>query len=522
MRRALAATAAVILIGALIATAPAQARDLRAAAGPDDVDTSKLTDAVTVNEIMKHQRALQQIANENDATRASGLPGFDASADYVAKRLKKAGYDVKRQAFTFPFFRSVSDPILTQLTPEEQALETDIFEYSGSGDVSGAVVPTNDLVIPATPEPSSTSGCEASDFEPAPAEPSIALTQRGGCDFAVKADNAKAAGYDAVIIFNEGNPGRTDLSVGTLGSPKDIPVVGLSYADAVALVEDIEAGDVTARVATEVEVDLERETENVIADLPSKTKTAHDDQVVVVGAHLDSVVEGPGINDNGSGTSAILETAEQMSALKLTKKLQRPVRFAFWGAEESGLLGSEHYVANLSTNQLSKIYANLNYDMLGSPNYVRFVYDGDGSAGGPSGPPGSDAIEKVFTDFFDSQGLASDPTDFDGRSDYGPFIAAGIPAGGLFSGAEGIKTEEQAATYGGTAGEPYDACYHQACDDITNLNTDALHELGDAAAHAAGVLTMSTAGLFPDGSRTTQGDLKKKMAKLEAHGHPAR
>ena len=439
----------------------------------------------------------------------------------MARKLRQAGYDVRRQTFTFPFFRSLSEPILTQLTPEEQALETDIFEYSGSGDVSGPVVPTNDLVIPATPAPSSTSGCEASDFEPAPTEPSIALTQRGSCDFAVKADNAKAAGYDAVIIFNEGNPGRTDLFVGTLGSPKDIPVVGLSYADAVALVAEIEAGDVTARVATEVEVDLNRETQNVIADLPSKSKTANPDQTVVVGAHLDSVVEGEGINDNGSGSSAILETAEQMSALKLTKKLERPVRFAFWGAEESGLLGSEHYVANLSDANLAKIYANLNYDMLGSPNYVRFVYDGDGSDTDPAGPPGSGEIEKVFTDFFDSKGLASDPTEFSGRSDYGPFIAVGIPAGGLFSGAEGVKTPEQAAVYGGTAGEAYDPCYHQECDDITNLNTDALNELGDAAAHATRVLTMSKAGLFPDGSRVPQRQAAKQ-GSFEAHGHPVR
>ncbi len=520
MRRVIAATAALILTGALIAIAPAQARE-RTAAGPGDVNTSKLTDAVSVNEIMKHQRAFQQIANENDGTRASGLPGHEASADYVAKKLKKAGYQVKRQTFTFPFFRSVTDPTLTQLTPEEKTLETEIFEYSGSGDVSGTVVPTNDLVIPATPEPSSTSGCEASDFEPAPAEPSIALTQRGSCDFAVKADNAKAAGYDAVIIFNEGNPGRTDLSVGTLGSPKDIPVVGLSYADGVALAE---ADGATARITTEVEVDLERETQNVIADLSDKDakKAKHRDQVVVVGAHLDSVVEGAGINDNGSGSSTILEIAEQMADLKLTKKLQRPVRFAFWGAEESGLLGSEHYVANLSTNALSKIYANLNFDMLGSTNYVRFVYDGDGSSGGVSGPPGSDAIEKVFTDFFASKNLASDPTDFDGRSDYGPFIAAGIPAGGLFSGAEGVKTAEQEDAYGGTAGEPYDPCYHQACDDITNLSTDALHELGDAAAHATGVLTLSKNGLFPDGSRSPMRSPQAKKAKSEAHGHPVR
>jgi Zn-dependent M28 family amino/carboxypeptidase len=521
MRRAMAATAAVILAGALVAAAPAQAR--QGADGPGNVNTNPLTKAVTVNEIMKHQRAFQQIANANDGTRASGTPGFDASADYVAKRLRQAGYDVTRQTFTFPFFRSLAEPTLTQLTPEEQELETDVYEYSGSGDVTGPVVPTNDLVIPATPEPSSSSGCEASDFEPAPAEPSIALTQRGTCDFAVKADNAKAAGYDAVIIFNEGNPGRTDLFVGTLGAPKDLPVVGLSYEDAVALVEDIEAGGATAHVTTEVEVDLERETQNVIADLPGKDvkKTAHPDQTVVVGAHLDSVVEGPGINDNGSGSSAILEIAEQMSALKLTKKLERPVRFAFWGAEEAGLLGSEHYVANLSTSALSKIYANLNFDMLGSPNYVRFVYDGDGSSTDPAGPPGSGAIEKVFTDFFDSKGLASEPTEFSGRSDYGPFIAAGIPAGGLFSGAEGVKTAEQEDVYGGTAGEWYDPCYHQACDDITNLSDDALHEMGDAAAHATAVMTLSKAGLFPDGSRVPQRKAAKQGA-FEAHGHSVR
>ena len=518
MRRAIAATAALILTGALIATAPAQARNIQAS-GPDDVDTSNLTDAVTVNGIMQHERQFQTIANENDGTRASGTPGFDASADYVVRQLRRAGYDVRRQTFTFPFFREVSPTTLTQLTPQEQELDTGIFTYSGSGDVSGAVVPTNDVVIPAAPAPSSTSGCETSDFEAAPAGPSIALIQRGTCTFEVKVDNAKAAGYDAAIIFNEGNPGRTDLAVGTLGVPKDIPVVGLSYDDAVALNADVEAGGATAHVTTDVEVDLERETQNIIAD--STGKTSNDDKVVVVGAHLDSVVEGAGINDNGSGSSTILETAEQMSALKLTKNLERPVRFAFWGAEESGLLGSEHYVANLSDANRAKIYANLNYDMLGSPNYVRFVYDGDGSDGGPSGPPGSAEIEKVFTDFFDSKGQASDPTDFDGRSDYGPFIAAGIPAGGLFSGAEGVKTPEQAAAYGGTAGEAYDSCYHQACDDITNLSTDALSELGDAAAHATGVLTMSKAGLFPDGSRVPQRSTAKQ-GSFEAHGHPVR
>ena len=183
MRRALAATAALVLTAALIAAAPATAKS---SDGPGNVNTSALRKAVSVNEIMKHERAFQQIANANDGTRASGLPGHEASADYVAMQLKKAGYVVKRQTFTFPFFREVSPATLTQLTPDEQALETAIFEYSGSGDVSGSVIPTTDLVIPATPEPSSSSGCEASDFEAAPVEPAIALVQRGTCTFEVQ------------------------------------------------------------------------------------------------------------------------------------------------------------------------------------------------------------------------------------------------------------------------------------------------------------------------------------------------
>ena len=196
-----------------------------------------------------------------------------------------------------------------------------------------------------------------------------------------------------------------------------------------------------------------------------------------------------------------LEIAIQMA--KQNIKPQQQVRYAFWGAEESGLLGSTHYVDNLTDDQLAEIYANLNFDMLGSPNYVRFVYDGDGSddPDGLSGPPGSAQIEAIFNDYFAKAGLATAPTAFDGRSDYGPFIAVGIPSGGLFSGAEGLKTAEEASVFGGTAGAPYDACYHQACDDINNLSTAALNELGDAAAHAVLTLALSKTGFFEDGSR---------------------
>ena len=147
--------------------------------------------------------------------------------------------------------------------------------------------------------------------------------------------------------------------------------------------------------------------------------------------------------------------------------------------------------------------------MVGSPNYVRFVYDGDGSDTATAGPPGSAQIEGVFNKYFAGQGLASDPTAFDGRSDYGPFIAVGIPAGGLFTGAEGVKTAEQAAKYGGTAGVAFDPCYHQACDTMNNLSTAALNEMSDAAAHATLTLAKSKSGFFEDGSRKAQRDKAK-------------
>jgi Zn-dependent M28 family amino/carboxypeptidase len=493
------AIVAVALLTALLAPNPALA--------VDDVNTKRLRDAVTVGGILAHERVFQRIANQNGGTRASGTPGYDASADYVAGRLEAAGYTVTEQEFVFPFYRELVPAELEQVSPTPTVYETGTFDFSGSGEVTGQVFTTNDVVIPPnpTPPPNSTSGCEPGDFTPAPAEPSVALVQRGSCDFSVKVTNAQAAGYDAVIIFNEGNPGRTELFIGTLGSPFEIPVVGLSFADGAALYAQLQAGQtVVVRVLTETEIDPTRTTRNIIADSP----TGSDDRVVVVGAHLDSVIAGPGINDNGSGSSTILEIAEEMAELGIRNRQQ--VRFAFWGAEELSLLGSEYYVDQLSDDELGKIVANLNFDMLGSPNYVRFVYDGDGSAGGPVGPPGSAQIEAIFNQYFASQGLAADPTPFSGRSDYGPFIAVGIPAGGLFSGAEGEKTAEQAAIYGGTAGEPYDPCYHQPCDTINNVNTKALFELGDAAAHATMTLARSRTGLFEDGSFRTRAGVSAK------------
>lgn len=219
---------------------------------------------------------------------------------------------------------------------------------------------------------------------------------------------------------------------------------------------------------------------NLIADWPG----GDTEDVLMVGAHLDGVAEGPGINDNASGSAGILEVALEVSRNEPTGG--KNLRFAWWDAEEVGLVGSDHYVSQLSSTERSQINGYYNFDMIASNNAGYFVYDGDDSDGegaGP-GPEGSAEMEQSLVDYFDGVGLTSEGTDFDGRSDYGPFIEAGIASGGTFSGAEGTMTEEQAAKWDGRAGEAYDTCYHRACDTVANLSTTALDKHSDAIAYA--------------------------------------
>ena len=458
-------------------------------------ETKALREAVTADGIMKHQDAFQGIADMNGGTRASGTPGYDASLAYVKNKLDATGYfNTRVQNFDFDFFQETAPAQFERLSPTTRTygLNDDFLtmEYSGSGDVTGSIVPTNDVVLPPGPTAStSSSGCEAADFAPASAsEPQVALTQRGTCDFVVKAENAEAAGYDAVIIFNEGQEGRQETLNGTLGGVGvSIPAIGTSFAVGEELYNLDQQGDAVVRIATSTVTET-RHTANLLAT----TEKGRADRIVVVGSHLDSVPEGPGINDNGSGSSQDLEIALQMAKLEIEPR--NKVRFAWWGAEESGLIGSQHYVDSLTARQLKDIAVNLNFDMVGSPNFVRFVYDGDGSTFGV-GDTGSGVVEKVFNDFFASRDLETEPTEFDGRSDYEAFQLAGIPAGGLFTGAEEVKTAEEAAIYGGTAGLAYDPCYHQACDDIDNLSQTALSQMSNAAAHAALTFARTTSAI---------------------------
>ncbi len=441
---------------------------------------AKLLECVTLEGVREHQAAFQAIADANGGTRAAGTPGYDASVDYVVERLTAAGYIVTLDEFPYEFF---PPPTLQQLTPVQATYETGVFTNSGVGTVTGNVIPVD---INLTPPRASTSGCEAADFAglafSGPAD--IALIQRGTCTFALKVQNAEAAGAEAVVIFNQGNdPTREGLIVGTLDPfHASVPVLGASFADGVALAQP------GSTALVQVDPPEDRPQVNVLAE----SKGGNPNNVVMAGAHLDSVQAGPGINDNGSGSAALIEVAEQMAKVNPRNK----VRFAWWGAEEDGLLGSEAYVAGLSQAEQDKIALYLNFDMVGSPNHVFFIYDGDDSDvfGAGPGPGGSAEIEETFERYFNSVEIAFKGTDFSGRSDYGPFIAVGIPSGGLFTGAEGVKTAAEAAEpdWGGTAGQQYDPCYHLACDTFANNNNFALDVNSDAIAYAVLQYAMNT------------------------------
>ncbi|WJN60611.1 M28 family metallopeptidase [Pseudomonas sp. SO81] len=431
----------------------------------------------------QHLQMLYDVAQANGGNRAAGLPGYDGSLNYVKETLERAGYRVTLQSFPFSAFYPQGPGTLQALAPSPETFEWEVdFTYlsqTDAGDITSSVVPV-DIALGAGN--TSSSGCEEADFTGFPAG-SIALLQRGSCNFQIKAENAANAGAVGVVVFNQGDTeDRKGLINATLGDAYagGIPVLFTTYDVGVGLAQ---TADLQVRMVTDV-VRERTQTQNLVAE----SKHGNPNNVVMAGAHLDSVFEGAGINDNGSGSAALLELAVQLRKVRPTNKL----RFAWWGAEESGLVGSTYYVTQLPPEEKAKIKAYLNFDMIASPNFGYFIYDGDGSAFGLEGPPGSAAIEKLFEEYYKLRGLPFEGDEITFRSDYAQFFTDGIAFGGLFTGAEELKTEEQAARYGGTAGVALDPCYHAACDNLGNIDMRALEINGDAMAFVTSWLSHST------------------------------
>jgi Zn-dependent M28 family amino/carboxypeptidase len=369
--------------------------------------------------LREHLRAFQDIADANDGNRAAGTPGDEASVQYVAGRLRRAGWRVSLESVSFPYFDERSPP---RLNGERDGDGLRTLAYSGSGRVEG---PVRRLGL----------GCGRGDFR-ALEEGEIAVVARGECFFRDKARNAEAAGAAALLVVDGESDEPPSATLGAPGIRIPVVAVGATAGRSLGARAEVEVDAVSER----------RRTVNVIAE----TAAGRSDRVVMAGGHLDSVPAGPGINDNGSGVAALLETADALGGRAPGAR----VRLAFWGAEELGLIGSRRYVRELEPEERERIVAYVNLDMVGSPEPARGVY--------------SDADPRIERLLRGLVGPRAEEENAGGRSDHAPFQRAGVPVGGLFTG----------------EGRPYDPCYHRACDDISNVNMPVLVEMSRAAAEA--------------------------------------
>lgn len=411
--------------------------------------TGTRAERIGVDAVLGHLAELQRIADRNGGTRASGTPGHEESVDHVAGLLAAAGFDVTVREFPITYAETLAE----RLVVGGEELDVTVMRYSPNtpeGGITGTL-----SVLP----PGRTLGCDPADFTGGDHTGRIVLVERGGCPHSRKQQNAAAAGAAGVLVHNNND----EWLLGTLVSADEarIPTGGISRE----LGERLRslAG---APVILDLRMSAEQRTSRTVI---AQTRTGRTDNVVMAGAHLDSVVEGPGINDAATGCAALLDTALRLGA---TPSVTNAVRFAWWGAEEFGQVGSNEYVDSLSADQRLDIALYLNVDMLGSSNGGYFVFSGTDL--GDRAPRGCAAIESAFRDALAEQGVESDPLSLVGGFDHMPFVDAGIAVGGLYTGATAIKTPAQAAKWGGTAGIAFDPGYHRAADDLSNVDRTAL------------------------------------------------
>lgn len=408
-------------------------------------NAAALARAITPAAIDRHMAALQRIATRNGGNRAAGTSGYRQSAGYVAGRLRAAGWRVRELPSPFPYFAERSPPFVRV---GGRRLQVATLRFSGSGEARARPTPVG-------------SGCSASDYR-GMRDGGVALVARGGCLLRATALAAEHASAGAVLVYNPGHAGPF-LPATLLGPGVSIPVVGISRRDGAALARRLPTVGVRVNAVT-----ARRTDSTLVAELGDGRR------VVMAGAHLDSVPEGPGINDNGSGVGTLLAFAEQ--AGRAGPRPRARLRLAFWSAEELGLYGSRRYVRRLPRAERPAIAAYLNLDMVGSANGGRFLYDG--TRGGAR--VAALAVRRLYR----GRGERLRRIDVGDSSDHGPFKQAGIPVLGLFSGAAETKSKAEARDWGGRAERPFDACYHLHCDRLARVDRRTVSELSDGVAVA--------------------------------------
>jgi Peptidase family M28/PA domain len=460
-----------IAIGLALFAAPSASPVTSAECDARANDTpGKLLPCITKADLWEHMQAFQAIADANPSpadghpSRNSGEPGYKASVDYVAQVMKNAGYNVTIQPYKFTYYAYTAPPVFSEISPipHDYALNAEWNPGQSTGTTTADLQPAGGIVIPPTPTPSSASGCSMADFLGfVPGR--IALIQRGTCFFGEKVLNAQAAGATGVIIFNEGNPGRTAVFAGSLvdaaGNPiiPTIPVAFTSFDIGQNLLNQyqhaVETGTAlpVMHLSITALVDPNADDYNVIAE----SKGGDKNHVLVVDAHLDAIY-GAGMLDNASGSATILTIAQQMKNVDPVNKL----RFIWFGGEELGLLGSTYYINSLTSTDRSHIGYDLDADVTATPNYSIGILDPAApdffgrtvTATFPNRVYKASTISRDFAiNYFNSIGLNHilfSPVGTDAFS----FNAVGIPASGLLTGQDCCKTQAEVDLFGGFLG----------------------------------------------------------------------
>ncbi|MET1231812.1 MAG: M20/M25/M40 family metallo-hydrolase [Candidatus Limnocylindrales bacterium] len=462
-RRAMAANGVALLISAVLSAAGCSTVAPPTVPTPRPPDARAATDVITEDGLRSHLIMLADVTDAATGYRSVGSPGYDAATDLVADALRGLGWSVTDDAFDAPTFADDGESVLEAGGRTYGVDDVRPLIFAPPGAVSGPVV-----AIDWRPGASDRTGrgCQAADYGDLP-QGAIVLVRSGPCfrrDQVIAAQAAGAGGF----VAGYGSAPSGSVPRSTLIDPGglEIPAIAASGLVADALAALSEAGG-TARITTTGRT-TETPTRSIIAELAGSEPGS----VVMLGAHLDSVIDGPGINDDGSGVAALLAIAR---ALRETRP-RATVRLAFWSGEELGLLGSSHYVAGLTDAERTEIVAYLNADMVGSPNGFAGVYDE------ASAPDGAKAITALLSAAVERAGARPVPVDLAGVSDHLPFGRAGIATGGLFSGASEKVDATQAASHDATAGQPADGCYHRPCDDLTNVDLELARVLTAALA----------------------------------------
>jgi hypothetical protein len=444
---------------------------------PTPVQPRDIAGKVTADAMYTHLRKLQDIADANGGNRAEGTPGYDASLDYVVKVLKDKGFDVQTPEFDRLERTEGGNPTLT---------------VSGRGyrvDQASLLVTTPENGLNSiTLRPQKAPGCTAADYGTVSAKGAIAVVDDTGCSVVAKQNTAIAKGAVGLLVVSAPGPSGSPAGLFTSGYYQQLTVpVGVIDRNADAALRRTNAP--VRLVLDSKPVTVKRR--NVVA----QTKTGDSKNVVLAGTHLDSAPRSPGINDNGSAVATLLETA---SALGAQPQITNAVRFVFWGSEAEG---ATKYVGGLARDQLNDIALFLGCDALASPNAGYFTYDGDQSGQlNPeipltAVPAGSAGVERTLAGFLNLGGVRPADMPLSRTADYSPFLAAGVPIGGLTTGRSQRKTEVQARLWGGQAGVAFDPNYNTARDNIDSLDRKALSVMAQALASAVGTYAQSVDGV---------------------------